>query len=716
MKRKLYIFYILLFTSEAMASSPRLILKSLDDHLASSAPRKTTTRSSLSLDSKQPEHAHPSIPSWANVISVSSKTLSSESPSQTPPLSEFPLRSQEFILTQSLLAALSGCQNEVILLTELQDASFSSSLSSITRGCDPALLSLINYCLPLVSSLTFLRHFCSTRLQYSYGTVIQATCSRVGQLIDDFDLLIAQIDQKVQQLLPEIFPLAKVIAILSNHNQSLIKLGELFLSLNNVPGSVFLSSLITKSLEFRGDSAFPVFNELITSAMIPFVVILKKFICKGVIDDPYSEFFVVKDPKSQFSIIKDKIPFFLVTLAETILECGLFVMIATQSRIIDPLFGDDTCPINKRLNPNKPPFPCSREFSSIIFDCHKWASSIALKSIYDSGLINFLNESIKYYYLLDSGEWVLHFMEMSLSDLMAPSTSVDPQRLSFLFEILSSKQSKHVPKVEILPYSIYGHVLAILNTQANPDASVLSFPLRVADSKPLDPKRLSALEAMTITIEAPFPLNLILTPMVLQKLSLLFRYFLMLRYTERVVVSLWCKQDAFRKTFKLQKKNTEITQETVFFAKVLKYRQQMLHFIQSILHYCSFSTVEPTWKIMLINLNSATTPLELKKVFNEFIDDLLRQCLLTNQEIFVTISKALKTADLFCRFVNRMYSTGLEAIEYETSIETISRYGSDFEGHVVTLIRNVSILAQKEHALGVESLLSMLCFGDFYSK
>ncbi|KAL0236042.1 hypothetical protein GEMRC1_002624 [Eukaryota sp. GEM-RC1] len=339
-------------------------------------------------------------------------------------------------------------------------------------------------------------------------------------------------------------------------------------------------------------------------------------------------------------------------------------MISIKSRFIDPLQCESMSPIVRRFNPLKPPLPSNREFSQIINENFVWASKMSTQSIFDCGLIDYLVTTIKHYFLLGSGEWVLNFLELSFNDLTLSSSTVDSERLSFLIEIVSSKKVKFIPKVELLNYSIFGHIMAVLNLSS--DHPINFDEIKRSSSDLSARKSLTTLEAISLTCECPFPLNLVVTPVVLLKLSPLFRHFLMLRYTEKMVVSLWEHQSLFRKNGKIfQNSNLDGNSEKFeFFMSVIKYRQQMLHFIQTFLFYCSTSVIEPQWKNLLENLAASQTPSAMKIFMNEFADALLQQCLLTNKDVFKRISQAIKSINTFCRHIHRVLSSGTDELPF----------------------------------------------------
>ncbi|KAL0224259.1 hypothetical protein P9112_003649 [Eukaryota sp. TZLM1-RC] len=708
----------------ASVHSPRTIHRQLTEKL--SGPRKPLSAHSPLLESKVPQNEHSSlVPEWAAPLTFADiPSFLSEPLPAIPdvPLSKIPLPSQESLLSKALLSALLGHHNPFISF----DPSPSPSLHvkcSLTPSClsaDSSLTSLLSYSLPLVSSVLFLRRFTSSRSAYGFNSIIHATAAALNAYLNDFDLMIAQLDDVIGNV-----TLSKMIANFSSHKVVLVKLSQAFSDLSTVDNDVFFDRLLQKSFEFKGDESWSVFESIVASAMVPFCTILKKFLCFGQLEDPFDEFFIVKERQGNYALKTERVPNFLQTVANQILDCGNYVMIAYQSRYLDPFSDifdpnfdlDKRSPLLFRLDPTNPPRPNLRAFSGIISDSLKWTSKMATLSIFDCGLIEFLTDTVHHYFLLGSGEWVLNFLELSINDLMSPCESIDPERLSLLLEIIGNhkQNAKNIPKVEMLQYSITGHLTAINSLQASNvgDISVGQFVKTSVDQR----RKLTALQAMTIKVDVEFPLNIVFDVLVMQKLSLLFRHFLNLRYSERLIMNLWTYDSMFRSP-QFRKKTEENEEEFIaksdFFRGVLKYRQQMLHFIQSLSQYCSVSTIEPAWRTVLNELNTCQSPKEIQIVVKNFVDGVLRKCLLTSRDVFKSISFAVEKVDVFCRFVDRMYSTGHELMDYDYAVNNLKLIGSDFDLALKNLIGNLEELNQREFSLGVDALLTLLNYSEFY--
>ncbi|KAL0235623.1 hypothetical protein GEMRC1_002205 [Eukaryota sp. GEM-RC1] len=238
--------------------SPSAISREISHYLSQPA-----RKSVLSSKSVAPEPKHnpnvPFIPSWA--IPSPFTTAPPSSP-EMPPLHKLPPQTQEHILSCALVGTLLGHKSPFI---EASPASvtLSDSLSSV----NPQLLSLLEYCLPLIKSMLSLKLWANEHLHYSCGTIVHSTVSSLLSKISDFELLLAQIDR---ELASGPLNLSKIVASISKHKIVLSKLDSVFRSLNS-QGCVFLNDMVQKSLDFRGDESFPVFSDLVLSAMIPFV-------------------------------------------------------------------------------------------------------------------------------------------------------------------------------------------------------------------------------------------------------------------------------------------------------------------------------------------------------------------------------------------------------------------------------------------------------------
>lgn len=80
----------------------------------------------------------------------------------------------------------------------------------------------------------------------------------------------------------------------------------------------------------------------------------------------------------------------------------------------------------------------------------------------------------------------------------------------------------------------------------------------------------------------------------------------------------------------------------------------MLNFVQNLMYYMMFEVLEPNWLVLEGKLLSAATIDNVLADHNDFLDKCLRDCMLSNREILMIVSRLLAVCSSFSHHMQRV--------------------------------------------------------------
>ncbi|KAF2283300.1 hypothetical protein GH714_001024 [Hevea brasiliensis] len=252
---------------------------------------------------------------------------------------------QELIINE-LLYALVGTEGQYISIKRVHrkedDITF-----QVDASTDLALQELADRMFPLCESYLLIDQFVESRSQFKNGVVNHAFAAALRALLLDYRAMVAQLEHQFRLGRLSIHGLSFYCQPLMASMQALSAVVKKA-SASNCTGSAVLNLLQSQSKAMAGDSAVRSLLEKMTQcASSAYLGILERWVYKGVIDDPYGEFFIAENKylheesltqdydakywKSRYNL-KEGIPSFFANIAGTILttrkclnvmrECG----------------------------------------------------------------------------------------------------------------------------------------------------------------------------------------------------------------------------------------------------------------------------------------------------------------------------------------------------------------------------------------------------------
>jgi gamma-tubulin complex component 2 len=315
----------------------------------------------------------------------------------------------------------------------------------------------------------------------------------------------------------------------------------------------------------------------------------------------------------------------------------------------------------------------SHAYDVIVSRAHDVASRTLLRLLLGEWQLVARLRSLKHYFLLDQGDFFVHFMDIAHDELQKPAEQIAVSRLQSLLEVCLRGRNNNDPFQEdlvcdLVPYALTQHVEAIHDgagsLSGRAEAPPPLTPHRHQEQQqhqqqplPLPPPLqlqllqlplamrfagLHGVDAFTLDFRVQWPLSLVLSREALTKYQLIFRHLFFCKHVERQLCTTW-----------LAHQTTKALNLRSALGPDYCLRQRMLHFLQNFEYYIMFEVLEPRWHELEQRLRSVKTVDELMKHHSEFLDTSMRECLLTHQGLLKTLAKIMTTCLLFAEQIGR---------------------------------------------------------------
>lgn len=168
-------------------------------------------------------------------------------------------------------------------------------ISSAAGRLESNLVEMVNRMLPMCEYIAVAARFVETRRGYSWGLVCQALAGAIRQVLQDWELMLAQLEHQmrigkltlqglwyyVQPPMASLRVVAGVAAEASSHR---------------LRGASLLNLLHNKFHALMGDAAGQKLTlRLLRASSEPYFAALERWICEGILDDPYDELMICEN-------------------------------------------------------------------------------------------------------------------------------------------------------------------------------------------------------------------------------------------------------------------------------------------------------------------------------------------------------------------------------------------------------------------------------------
>ncbi len=262
----------------------------------------------------------------------------------------------------------------------------------------------------------------------------------------------------------------------------------------------------------------------------------------------------------------------------------------------------------------------SRELLSLMFGQHALGARL---------------RSLKHYFLLDQGDYLVHFLDTAGDELSKPTADIALPKLQSLLELalrqsIAASDAHHEDLVCGLERSgIISQLLSIYAVSEDAggaggapdgpahdgDVAAVGVPAAAAGGAE---RVLTGMETFTLDYRVAWPLSLVISRRSLTKYQLIFRHLFHCRHVERQLAATW----------QLHQGTRRIAGPGGRLGRAYCLCQRMLHFLQNFMYYMTVEVIEPNWASMDAALRSASTLDDVIEAHDRFLDACMKEGML----------------------------------------------------------------------------------------
>lgn len=613
-----------------------------------------------------------------------------------------PVASQESILLWDILYCLKGIDGSYVV-SEPLTTPYGVKTFNISPDVGISFKQLAQQILPLASYYSMTVRFVEEKISPDDGQVNHALRGAIRSLLKDYLLFVVQLETEhvhgklsLQKLWFYIQPTMLTMSMLSQITSTICKA--------NARGGKVLSLLHEQTMNNVSGEAKSkeLCLYLMQAASMPYMQILEKWVYKGVICDPYQEFFVEDNElvqkeelpmdysadywEKRYTMRPERIPVFLSEHAQTILRTGKYFNVIRQcGKTVQ--WGKQE-PLSYQYQGQKYIAAIDRAYS----EAARKLLEVLMK---ENDLMGRLR-SVKSYFLLAQGDFVVQFMNLCEAELNKSMYDIVLHRLASLLEValrMSTADSdpyKDDLKPELLPYDLQYQMFRILSIQTRDEKE---YCVQAG-------KTLTGLEAFVFNYDVKWPVSLIINRKAITCYQMLFRQLFYCKHVERQLCRVWIS-NKIAKTF---------THEVAMaYRQAFSLRQRMLDCIQHLEYYMMVEVVEPNWLKFINKMSKVSNVDDVLSVHQDLQDCYLKECMLTDPDLLSCITGIGAICIEFCNFIQM--ENGSTAKDGTGSFEeTIISLDEKFTKVLTQLLDRICNLGCDNNN---EKLLNVLCRLDF---
>ena len=555
---------------------------------------------------------------------------------------------QELMLIDDLLYVFLGSKGKLIYPRYRKESERIDFV--VDQTLDHSLRILAEKFLPICVSLQVFQVFIESRFEYRYGLINHALAAVVKELVWEWRLLVSQMESILQDgklslhsmwyyCQPSVGMLQAVSDILTKViNQKL-------------HGAEVLNVVYDSLQNNKGDqSKYNVLLSLMKAVCKPYFEMLKGWLYEGKVEDPYNEFLIIKENDIQKESLTENImssywqqcyrlrecvPNFLEGYTDKILRTGKYLNVVKECQNSDS-FGIMQ-PTDIIYDPN------NRNLLATVEKAFSVASQSLLSFLHEKVDMIGRLRSIKRYFLLDQGDFLMHFMDCAGDELEKDASEVSVRRLQSLFELAVKMSSSAT--------DLYNED-AFCNISSINLVDLLSgFIKKGKNSRTL--QRLEANDKndgahmFRLDYKVSWPFSLVVTRKTLIKYQLIFGHLFQFKFLERKLAQSWQEQQLLRQ------QRLDGTEDSLRESLLCK---EMLHFVNNYLSFMTFETIEPKWQVLEAKLRSASTIDEVIEEHENFLDSVMDSCYLLDLSPYALIKDIKNVCLSYGNFILRAYN------------------------------------------------------------
>lgn len=564
---------------------------------------------------------------------------------ETRTFNQLPVEVQEQLLLEDLLSAMMAIEGKYLRIA-------SGTLGTAVFRVDPgikeqSLINVLTRILPVCSHYAYVSHYVNVHARFEYGLVNHAFTGAIRRMLKEYLILVAQLEH---QLHKGSLTLLRAWFYIQPSLRTMERLNRICSLAASAQGGSLLNVIHT-TMGMEGDSQTrALYQYLISEAAVPYFSMLQQWVYHGVVDDPYGEFQIKSREElrkenlrrdfndtywdERYTVRTDKLPVFLEAQSEKILTTGKYLNVIRECGLLV------TSPHESIVQYT----PDDRVYSETIDKAYSFASRDLLQLLVVEKQLLARLTSIKRYFLLNQGDFFVHFMDIADEELQMEVTEFRSPKLESLLELAlrtsnaSTDPFKDDLNCYLQQYTLMQKLEAIHSTSDKSIGALRAGGVMNQDST----TTLKRLEGFTLEYKVRWPLSLIISKKALTKYQLIFRHLFYCKHVERQLNNTWRNHQS--------KKELELGNA---FRASYVLRHRMLGFLQNLAYYMMVEVLGPNWHTLEEQLKQVETVDQVLLHHNAFLDQCLRECLLTNQALLKILRKLMSTCLLFASNIQR---------------------------------------------------------------
>lgn len=595
-------------------------------------------------------------------------------------LDHVPSSLQEQIVIEDMLYVMLGIPGSHIRIDINSDPLDALSLKQVSfvvdqQFVDTSLSILVQKMLPMCEKYVQISQFIEEKMSFEYGQIVHAFSAAIKDLLKEYVVVVAQLEHRARQ---GELSLQKLWFYIQPSMRTIDLLFQVVVACNTSYGGALLTTIHATSASVGDGIARDTLMHLLHRASVPYFRMLELWLYFGVVDDPYAEFMVKNDDKllkedlqtdpwckyweKRYTLRDLQVPIFLLRLTDKILTTGKYL------NIVRSCHREVKCPFRRTIEYTHG----EREYEEIVNQAHEFASRIVLRLVMDEHKLLQRLSSLKHYFLMDQGDFFVEFMDIAEQELNERAMNVASSRLESLLHLaLQTSSCAMDPYKDDLTCILSAtDLISQMETIYQRSTKNTEAPVTISRNCLRSPTY-KAVDAFTLAYHVEWPLSLIISASALNKYQMIFRHLFLCKHVERRLCDAWLHHqvskdlklgDALRSSYSL--------------------RQKMLHFQQNLGYFMIFEVVSPRWHDLAAKVRSASTVDEILAYHQDFLDNCLKECLLTDPDLLRLLTELMVTCTQFADLVEKTTKPYLVKI-----IEAEERMGNLGGGNPNTLRR-----------------------------
>jgi gamma-tubulin complex component 2 len=685
---------------------------------------------------------------WVPSVSSSSPSTSLAPPHAVCSLDSYPAAAQDAVAADDVLSALLGVPGSFSRVTSVGHFSFCSADSP--GASDAAVPALAQRVLALADDHLAVCAFVErTRIAVDApGHVLQALGVALGELLGDYRAFVLRLEGELRA---GRLGLQRLLFYVQPSMRSMALLRRVVKCVDGKTGGAALDAVYMLAAAHVGSAdARAVLAFVVGRTAAPVLDAMQMWMCDGVVDDTFAEFFVEEAPRvsstaeswdRKYSVNHDNLPGFLAQFVANILSAGKYLNVmrdntsTASSDLTDgpsgaaaaasaDTSGDDAQAVaasRRRIDLDGDVLlgpDASRRLAAFVDRAYLLSSSRLLAHLRDGVKVLSRLRSIKRYFMMEHGDFVVHFFDAAHDELSKPAHLVSLNKLSSLLELsVRTSVSACDPFHEDLSCTLFDvdFTSQIVGSAGSPAAH----PSATNAAPPAPPSLtppLTGYDTFSLTYAVASPMNLIVSDMAVLKYQLLFRYLFHCKHVERELEGCW------RNLAQVKGANRGLRG---MFARTFDLRHRMLQFLRNILYYVVADVLEPNWQRFEAAYGSAETIDEIMAHHASFLDACMSQCLLSNERHLRVLHSVTHVCLLFASYTEqftRDLSNGTPATDIARGMAsrgyqaTIAKFEKTFDTNLRLVLDGLSTMSKRRASTHLANLCDRLDFGGFYER